>query len=148
MAASIESRVPFLDHVLVEWADALPAELKLRGFTGKAVVRTAAERFLPPSITRAPKRGFTVPMARWLREHGRDMLEAYRPDPGDELLRAGTVNRLINEHVAGVDHAAHLWRILAFQVWRRDVLNGQPNQFATASAGLSPRGDMSSEAER
>ena len=121
MAASLESRVPFLDHHLIEWASQLSPELKLRGTSGKALVRLAAERVLPRSITHARKRGFLVPLARWLRDRGPDVLEEYMPNGGDFLSRS-YIERLVAEHRAGRDHTARLWRILAFQVWRREAL--------------------------
>ncbi len=121
MAASLESRVPFLDHRLIEWASQLSPELKLRGTSGKALVRLAAERVLPRSITHARKRGFLVPLARWLRDRGPDVLEEYLPNGGDFLSRS-YIERLVAEHRAGRDHTARLWRILAFQVWRREAL--------------------------
>ena len=122
MAASIESRVPFLDHHLIEWAAQLPPNVKLRGGAGKALVRTAAERVLPRTITHARKRGFLVPLARWLRERGDDVFAEYLPEPGDGLLSSSYVQTLLAEHRAGRDHTARLWRVLAFQVWRREVL--------------------------
>jgi asparagine synthase (glutamine-hydrolysing) len=132
MAASIESRVPFLDHKLVEWAAGLSPHVKLAGTVGKALVKAAAQEHLPASITQAKKRGFLVPLARWLRGEGRPLVEAYAPEHGDALLNGGYVRRLIDEHVAGRDHTARLWRVLAFQIWRRDVLHG-----ATAPAHIS-----------
>src|SRR6185436_20479768 len=85
MAASIESRVPFLDHHLIEWAAQLPPDVKLRGGNGKALVRLAAERVLPRSITHAKKRGFLVPLARWLLERGPAVMSEYLPDSGDAV---------------------------------------------------------------
>jgi asparagine synthase (glutamine-hydrolysing) len=122
MAASIESRVPFLDHHLVDWAAQLPPDVKLRGSTGKALVRVAAERVLPPSITHAKKRGFLVPLARWLRERGHAVMAEYLPDTDDAVVSSDYVRRLLDEHRGGRDHTARLWRVLAFQVWRREVL--------------------------
>lgn len=122
MAASIESRVPFLDESLVEWAATLPPSAKLRGTVGKAIVRDAALRHLPESIVRDKKRGFPVPIARWLRGPGRHMLEQFLPASGDPLLDASGARALADEHLRGVDHAARLWRLLAFQVWREDTL--------------------------
>ena len=121
MAASIESRVPFLDHHLVDWAAQLPPDVKLRGNTGKALVRLAAERVLPRSITHAKKRGFPVPLPRWLRERGHAVMSEYL-DSGDSVVSSDYVRRLLDEHRAGRDHTARLWRVLAFQVWRREVL--------------------------
>jgi asparagine synthase (glutamine-hydrolysing) len=122
MAASIESRVPFLDESLVEWATHLPSGAKLRHGVGKAVVRNAAARYLPESIVRAKKRGFTLPLAEWFRGPGRAWLHEYAPTPRDDLLRADYVERLLREHERGYDHSGRLWRVLAFQVWRREVL--------------------------
>jgi len=122
MAASIESRVPFLDHHLIEWAAQLPPDVKLRGGAGKAVVRAAAERVLPRSITHARKRGFFVPITRWLRERGTAVFAEYMPDTDDAVVSAPYVRRLLDEHRGGRDHTARLWRVLAFEVWRREVL--------------------------
>ena len=122
MAASIESRVPFLDHHLVEWAAQLPATVKLRGSNGKALVRLAAERVLPTSITHAKKRGFPVPLARWLRDRGEAVFREYMPDSHDPLVSSSYVRHLLDEHRGGRDYTARLWRVLAFQVWRREVV--------------------------
>jgi len=122
MAASIESRVPFLDHHLIEWAAQLPPDVKLRGGNGKALVRRAAERVLPRSITHTKKRGFLVPLTRWLRDRGQDILGEYMPESDDSLVSAAYVRRLLDEHRGGRDHTARLWRVLAFQVWRRELL--------------------------
>jgi asparagine synthase (glutamine-hydrolysing) len=122
MAASIESRVPFLDHHLIEWAAQLPPDVKLRGGNGKALVRLAAERVLPRSITHTKKRGFLVPLTRWLRDRGQDILGEYMPESDDSLVSAAYVRRLLEEHRGGRDHTARLWRVLAFQVWRQELL--------------------------
>jgi len=122
MAASIESRVPFLDHHLVEWAAQLPPDVKLRGGNGKALVRLAAERVLPRSITHAKKRGFLVPLGRWLRDRGEEIFREHMPDSDDPFVSATYIRRLLDEHRGGRDHTARLWRVLAFQVWRREVV--------------------------
>jgi asparagine synthase (glutamine-hydrolysing) len=131
MAASIESRVPFLDHHLIEWAAQLSPDVKLRGTVGKALVRLAAERVLPRSITHARKRGFLVPLTRWLRDRGEDVMREYTPAGGDAIVSSAYVQRLLDEHRAGRDHTARLWRVLAFQVWRREVL-GTPTGVAAS----------------
>jgi asparagine synthase (glutamine-hydrolysing) len=133
MAASIESRVPFLDHHLVEWAAQLPPDVKLRGSNVKALVRLAAERVLPRSITHAKKRGFLVPLARWLRDRGDEIFREYMPDAGDALVSSSYVRRLLDEHRGGRDHTARLWRVLAFQVWRHEIV-GSPAGAAAAVA--------------
>jgi asparagine synthase (glutamine-hydrolysing) len=122
MAASIESRVPYLDHPLVAWAAHLPPRTKLRGRNGKALVREAAREHLPRSVIAAPKRGFPMPVGRWLRERGPEWLESCAPAAGDSLLNWASIGELLNEHRAGLDHTGRLWRLLAFQTWRRDTL--------------------------
>jgi asparagine synthase (glutamine-hydrolysing) len=122
MAASIESRVPFLDEDLVEWAARLDHQAKVHRGVGKSVERAAAAAHLPHSIVRGKKRGFLLPWARWMRGPGRLLLEEFAPTAHDHLLRADFVRQLIEEHERGRDHAPKLWRILAFQIWRREVL--------------------------
>jgi asparagine synthase (glutamine-hydrolysing) len=136
MAASLESRVPYLDQGLAQWAGALPPALKLCGTTGKALLRAAAVGLLPAAVAQAPKRGFPVPLRHWLRGPGRGWLEEYAPRAGDELLDAGYVRRLITEHGNGRDWAGPLWRILAFQVWRRDAVARARALHAAASAAI------------
>ncbi|OLC07782.1 MAG: hypothetical protein AUH41_09750 [Gemmatimonadetes bacterium 13_1_40CM_66_11] len=119
MAASVESRVPFLDQGIVAWAAGLGPREKLRGGRGKHVVRMAARGRVPDEVLRGPKRGFLVPLASWLRGPGQPWLEEYAPRADEEPLDRGYVRRLMREHAAGIDHTDRLWLILAFQVWRR-----------------------------
>ena len=121
MAASVESRVPFLDQGLIAWAESIPARDKLRWGRGKHLVREAARGRVPPSVLQGPKRGFLVPMAEWLRGVGRPWLEEYVPRADEEPLSGTYVRRLMREHAAGVDHTDRLWLVLAFQVWRRTL---------------------------
>jgi asparagine synthase (glutamine-hydrolysing) len=132
MAASIESRVPFLDHLLVEWATTVPASAKLRGRVGKVLVREAARAHLPRQVVDGPKRGFLVPLGRWLREQGRGSLDAYLPSAGDPFVEDAFARRLVREHADGRDRTGTLWRLLAFQVWRMDTV---PRLRQAAEAG-------------
>ena len=68
MAAAIESRVPFMDYRLVEWANRLPVQLKVTGGGGKALVKELARTLLPAEVVDRRKSGFGVPLARWFRE--------------------------------------------------------------------------------
>ncbi len=122
MAASLESRVPFLDHRLVEWASALPESAKLSGATGKAVVREAGRAHLPREVVDGPKRGFLVPLDRWLRTVGRDAVERFVRTADPALFRREGVGRVIDDHMGGGNQTARLWRLLAFEVWRQDTL--------------------------
>ena len=126
MAASIESRVPFLDQGMIAWAASLPPGDKLRRGRGKYLVREAARGRVPVSVLEAPKRGFLVPMGEWLRGMGRPWLEEYVPRADEQPLDAAYVRRLIREHGAGVDHTDRLWLVLAFQVWRRTLTDRGP----------------------
>src|SRR4029078_6243328 len=74
MAASIESRVPFLDHKFAEFVSALPDELRVRGMKGKRILREAAKKLLPQRILKRPKVGFRVPVNEWFRGSMRGFL--------------------------------------------------------------------------
>ena len=147
MAASIESRVPFLDHLLREWASQIPSHLKLAGWTGKALVRVTAMRHLPPGIVEARKRGFPVPLARWFRlPAGREMLETFAlADMRDTGLRREFPRQLASEHMAGRDHSSKLWRLLAFGLWMRDTL---PRLQSLTLASGRPGNVLASDAAR
>ncbi len=71
MAASIESRVPFLDHTLVEFAARIPDDLKIRGRTQKYILKEAVRDLLPPDIIHRKKMGFPTPLRKWLRRSAR-----------------------------------------------------------------------------
>jgi asparagine synthase (glutamine-hydrolysing) len=134
MASSIESRVPFLDHRLMEWAAGLAPGLKLRGMTGKAVVRAAAAARLPRELVGGPKRGFLVPIGEWLRgSHGRRLMEETAlGDAGAPVLDHAAIRRVWDRHRSGQDETARLWRVLAFRLWQTDTL---PRMAALAGAG-------------
>lgn len=124
MAASIESRVPYLDHRMIEWASHLPARAKLEGRTGKRLVRAAAAARLPLSLRDPEKRGFPVPLARWFREPlGRKFLEdqLFVGIHGSALTREGLLEPL-KQHADGRDRTGVLWRLCAFRVWENHTL--------------------------
>ena len=124
MASSIESRVPFLDHKLVEWAAGLAPGLKLRGMTGKALVRAAAADRLPRELLGGPKRGFLVPIGEWLRgSQGRRLIEdTALGAAGAPVLDRVAIRRIWDRHRSGHDETARLWRVLAFRLWQTDTL--------------------------
>ena len=118
MAASLEARAPFLDHRLVTLACGLPAEFKLRGVTGKCVLRAAVADLVPPGIRRRGKRGLTVPLGAWicgpLRAFVGDVLT--RLDP--RVVRPDVVRALFAEHVARRrDNRRELWALVMLQLW-------------------------------
>lgn len=130
MAASIESRVPFLDHPLVEWAARLPAHLKLRGLTTKVVLREAMRGILPPEILTRKKMGFPVPIGRWLRGPYRHLLTEFllgERVTARGLFEPAVVRDLCQRHLAGEGgHAERLWALLNFEIWQRVFFDGEP----------------------
>ncbi len=128
MAASIESRVPFLDHPLAEWLSGLPQTMKLRGTTTKWILRRAMEGRLPPEILSRKKMGFPVPVGSWLRGRWRFLLDDVVLGPrtlARGLFDAGAVRQLVAEHLAGVNHTERLWALLTFETWARVCLDGE-----------------------
>ena len=122
MAFSIESRVPFLDHRLVELAFALPDAVKRSAGWSKYGMRRALDGLLPKSIVwRRDKKGFPTPVGRWLRdERGAAAIELLR-DPTRRtraLLAQPAIDRFVQEHTAGVaDRSWQLWRALSLELW-------------------------------
>jgi asparagine synthase (glutamine-hydrolysing) len=136
MAASIESRVPFLDHKLVEFAASLPPRLKLRGFTTKWILREAVRSILPAEILSRPKMGFPVPFGVWMRgEWGsiaRDVLLDSRSRQRGIIEPAG-VERLIAAHQSGAAQGADaIWSLLNLELWYRTFIDGDGIQVLPA----------------
>jgi asparagine synthase (glutamine-hydrolysing) len=121
MAHSLEVRVPFLAHTFVDWAATVPVGLKLRGWTGKYLVRKAVEPWLPPGTLDRPKQGFAVPLGRWVRgDLGRSVESLWR-DSGAErsgYLEPGSVDALFREHREGrADRSQMLYALAMFSLW-------------------------------
>jgi len=123
MAHGLEARVPLLDHPLVEFMANVPSELKLRGFRKKYLLKRAMQNRLPRNVLRGPKRGFNVPMPRWL---ARDLQEFVRDTLSPERIAANgvfrpeTVTRLIDEHTRQErDHSRSLWALIVLEHWMR-----------------------------
>jgi asparagine synthase (glutamine-hydrolysing) len=139
MAASIESRVPFLDHPLVEFTARLPERLKLRGRTTKWILRQAMKDRLPAEILSRSKMGFPVPVGAWLRGAFRPLLDEYVLSEralARGLFRPEGLRRLVAEHMAG--HARHeerLWMLMNLEIWHRIFLDGE----LPADVAMGPR---------
>ena len=121
MAHSLEARVPFLSHRMVEWALGVPAGMKLRRGIGKYILREAGEPWLPAQILKLPKQGFQVPMASWLSgPFGEHALEIWNNSGAKSAgyLDEAEVRRLFAEHRSGrADHSRMLYAILIFCYW-------------------------------
>ncbi|HXG85704.1 MAG TPA: asparagine synthase (glutamine-hydrolyzing) [Pyrinomonadaceae bacterium] len=128
MAASIESRVPFLDHKLVEFTAKLPMRMKIRGRETKWILRAAMKGILPEEILTRPKMGFPVPLGGWLRNEYKHVVDKYVLS--ERALRRGIFNndfvrRLVAEHDAGKDHATRIFRLINIEIWHRQFIDGE-----------------------
>jgi asparagine synthase (glutamine-hydrolysing) len=146
MAASIESRVPFLDHVLVEYVASLPSQWKLSGWTTKRILREAVRDLLPASILDRPKMGFPVPFGRWMRgpwqDAARDVLLDRRARERG-IIDTRAVEELLRAHASGeVEGGDRLWSLLNLELWFRTFIDGEGVQ----SLGPPQRVARSSEA--
>ncbi|MEW6052145.1 MAG: asparagine synthase (glutamine-hydrolyzing) [Candidatus Zixiibacteriota bacterium] len=124
MAVSIEGRVPFLDHRLVEWAIKLPLSLKINGTRNKYLVKLLGEQYLPHEAIYRQKVGFGVPVDLWFRDNdglGRYLDMFFEPKFRQrEGLRAERVQAVIKEHRAGTrNHGELLWTLTNLELWHR-----------------------------
>jgi asparagine synthase (glutamine-hydrolysing) len=130
MAASIESRVPFLDHKLVEYTAKLPQEMKIRGRETKWILREAMKWILPAEILTRPKMGFPVPVGNWFRGEFRSVVEKYVLS--ERALMRGIFNPdfvrdLVAKHNAGENHDERIWFLVNFEIWHRRFLDREEN---------------------
>jgi asparagine synthase (glutamine-hydrolysing) len=127
MATSLESRVPFLDHKLVEFAAGLPDRWKLSGTTTKRVLREAMKGLLPEAILNRKKMGFPVPFGAWVRgawnDVARDVLLDRRTRERGFLDAVG-VERLLRDHAEGrTDGSDRIWTLLNLELWQRTFID-------------------------
>jgi len=129
MAASVESRVPFLDHELVEFAIKIPAQHSVRGLVGKFVLKRAVEGLLPGSIIYRKKMGFPTPWEHWLAGPQFDVIERMLLAPRSldrGLFKREAVQRIFAEHRNRTrDHSNRIWRLLNLEIWQRVFLDGE-----------------------
>lgn len=123
MAHSLELRVPFCDHELLAFACSLPASRRLAGWRLKGFMRRALRGLLPPSIVEGPKLGFRVPIARWLREDLREMLQDLLDDATIRkrgYVQPRYVRWLLDEHLAARrNFADQLFALLVLELWHQ-----------------------------
>ena len=139
MASSIEARVPFLDHPLVEYAASLPPAFKARGASTKILLKKLAERYIPRETIYRRKVGFTVPISPWfqgpLKNFVRETLLGGRA-LSRGYFRPEAIRRLVEDHLAAnVDRGRALWTLLALEVWHRLYLDD--NGTRAAANGLA-----------
>ena len=123
MACSLEARVPYLDHEVVELAFQVPAKLKLNARTTKPLLKRVAARYVPAECVYRPKQGFSIPIKRWLGSEFRPLLEdllARERIAAEGVFQVGCGEALKREHLSGwANHSHILWTMLVFQEWRR-----------------------------
>ena len=141
MAVSLEARVPFLDHKLVEFAASLPPHLKLKHLTRKYLLKRVSRAWLPSRIIDRKKRGFPMPISVWFRKEARPFvrdtlsLAAIRRRG---LFDPDYVEKLLDEHEAGsADHGSLLWGLLSVELWHRLFIDSQP-RFKRAASPIVP----------
>jgi asparagine synthase (glutamine-hydrolysing) len=128
MAASIESRVPFLDHKLVELTAQMPAKMKLRGKETKFLLREAMKGILPAEILERSKMGFPVPVGNWFRGEFRHIVDEYVLSERSRergIFNNDFVRELVQKHNAGENHDERLWFLVNFEIWQRRFFDGE-----------------------
>ena len=131
MANSVEARSPLLDQHLLAWAAGLPTRLKVRGGTTKYLFKRAMADWLPAEVVDRPKKGFGVPLARWLRDDVRELAWGLLTDDtarGRGLFRPEAVRTMLRRHADGADEGRHLWALLQFELWHRRFLDRVPDR--------------------
>jgi asparagine synthase (glutamine-hydrolysing) len=128
MAASIEERVPFLDHKLVELAGRIPGRILTRGFRTKVLLKRALRPYLPEETLRRRKVGFTVPVGLWFKKSLQPLVADLLLSPGARsrgYFNTANVERFVREHFEGVrDRQKQLWALVNFELWQRQTARG------------------------
>ena len=128
MAHGLEIRVPYLDNEVVEFANSLPDDQRIRGRSRKWLLREAFGDLLPPEVFSRFKRGFGVPVSAWLRHELSEYYQDLVLSPGARVrryLQMPTVEACFKEHQRGAqDYAGFLWKCLLFEIWLRHFERG------------------------
>ena len=138
MAASVECRVPFLDHELVEFAFSLPISVKVRGFTRKWQVKQIALKYLPDSIVNRHKVGFSVPLTQWFRGKLRDMCYDRICQINGllrDFLNPKDLRKILDDHCScRKDNALKIWTLLGLSIWNDMFCNNSVTSRAPEKA--------------
>ena len=128
MAVSLEARVPLLDKELVQLAFSVPGALKVASGKTKVLLKRLAARHIPRECVYRPKEGFSIPIKQWLGTQFRPIMEELldiRKIQQAGIFRSDTIQRLKEEHLAGVANHSHvLWSLMVFQAWHQLWLEG------------------------
>jgi asparagine synthase (glutamine-hydrolysing) len=125
MAVSLEMRVPLLDHTIAEQVWRMPDRLRTEAHKSKWLLRQVLYRYVPPQLIERPKKGFSVPLAEWLRGPLRSWAEDLLFSGGsdsDGLIRTAEVRKRWREHIEGRrDWNLVLWALICLRAWQADV---------------------------
>lgn len=126
MAASLEARMPFMDHELAAFVSSLPDNFRVRGKITKWILREAMKRLLPPTILERPKVGFRVPVNEWFQGPMRDYLYEHLTGTASitrTYYQKNKLEKVLADHVAGrQNHEKLLWSLLNLEIWHRQYL--------------------------
>ncbi|MFH1478536.1 MAG: asparagine synthase (glutamine-hydrolyzing) [Candidatus Omnitrophota bacterium] len=121
MACSLEARSPFLDHRFIEYVSTISSDQKMHGLTTKYILKKAMKPYLPSFVTKRPKKGFGVPIAKWIKDDLKDLVReelSYEKIKNEGILNPDHVQLLLNEHFnMKKDNRKKLWTILMFELW-------------------------------
>ena len=126
MANSLEARVPFLDHGVVELAFSIPADLKMKNYKRKYILKKAMEGIVPSEILHKKKQGFSIPIKNWLKKELKPMMhDVLNKDSieRDGLFKWEHINGMINDHQSGKGNNSHkLWALMVFKMWQSNYM--------------------------
>ena len=129
MANSLEARVPFLDHEVVEFVNALPWQMKLHNLTTKYILKKSVKEILPQKIIRRKKKGFGIPVAKWVKSELKELvldLFAEEKIKKEGFFNYSYVHRLLEDHFQNKkDNRKLIWTLLVFQLWYSRYIDGR-----------------------
>ena len=144
MSVALEVRAPFLARAVAEFAAALPDGYRMHALTGKRILRDAVRDLVPESILKRPKKGFGIPVAKWINAELRPLIrDVFSPDAlrAGGLFQSPEVQRRLHEHERGTaDHRKPLWTLLVLELWRREHLSADRSCPAATPAAAAPGG--------
>jgi asparagine synthase (glutamine-hydrolysing) len=128
MAHGLESRAPLVDHHVMELAARIPSSLKVHRLRGKHILKEAFRDLVPSEILDRRKKGFSLPLGRWMREDLRELAHDTLADTRARqrgLFQVPAIEHLLARHAAGEDHGDRLWNLMMLEIWFRTVVDGR-----------------------
>ncbi len=134
MAHSLEGRSPLLCKDLLEYVPSLPDNYKIKGSQTKYILRKLAEKYLPAELINQPKRGFEIPLKKWIDNELKDMIASYILSPNaycKNFVQPGFIENLWNRKIKTGDEkrAKMLWTLFALEVWYKKCYFRLPGRF-------------------